>query len=72
PAERSVTLLEAAAMAGGFTKDADLNKVKVMRVEEGRRNTIFVNIKDITEKDQKDKDIPLQADDIVFVPESFF
>ena len=72
PAERSVTLLEAIAMAGGFTKDADLNKVKVMRVEEGGKATIFVNIKDITEKDQKDKDIVLQADDIVFVPESFF
>jgi len=72
PTERSVTLLEAIAMAGGFTKDADLNKVKVMRVDEGGKKTVFVNIKDITEKDQKDKDIPLQADDIVFVPESFF
>jgi len=72
PTERSVTLLEAIAMAGGFTKDADLNKVKVMRVDEGQKKTVFVNIKDITEKDQKDKDIDLQADDIVFVPESFF
>lgn len=72
PTERSVTLLEAIAMAGGFTKDADLNKVKVMRVDEGGKKTIFVNIKDITEKDQQDKDIALQADDIVFVPESFF
>ncbi|MFH0763779.1 MAG: polysaccharide biosynthesis/export family protein [Candidatus Omnitrophota bacterium] len=72
PTERSVTLLEAIAMAGGFTKDAGLNKVKVMRADEDGKKTIFVNIKDITEKDQKDKDIDLQADDIVFVPESFF
>lgn len=72
PTERSVTVLEAIAMAGGFTKDADLNKVKVMRVSEGEKKTIFVNIKDVTEKDQQDKDIALQADDIVFVPESFF
>lgn len=72
PTERSVTVLEAVAMAGGFTKDADLNKVKVMRVDEGEKKMIFVNIKDITEKDEKDKDIPLQADDIVYVPESFF
>jgi polysaccharide biosynthesis/export protein len=72
PTERSVTLLEGIAMAGGFTKDADLNRVKVMRVEEGEKKTIFVNIKDITEKNQQDKDIVLKADDIVFVPESFF
>ncbi|MFA6142168.1 MAG: polysaccharide biosynthesis/export family protein [Candidatus Omnitrophota bacterium] len=72
PTERSVTLLESIAMAGGFTKDADLGKVKVMRVEDNEKKTIFINIKDITEKDQKDKDIPLEADDIVFVPESFF
>jgi len=72
PAERSVTLLEAVAMAGGFTKDADLNRVKVMRADEGEKKTIFVNIKDITEKDRQDKDIVLKADDIVFVPESFF
>ena len=72
PAERSVTLLEAVAMAGGFTKDADLNRVKVMRVDDGQKKTVFVNIKDITEKNDQDKDIALKADDIVFVPESFF
>jgi len=72
PTERSVTLLEALAMAGGFTKDACLDKVKVMRVENNEKKTIFVNIKDITEKDQQNKDIVLEADDIVFVPESFF
>jgi len=72
PIERNVTLLEAIAMAGGFTKDADLTRVKVMRVEEGEKKTIFVNIKDITEKDEKEKDVELKADDIVFVPESFF
>lgn len=72
PTERSVTLLESIAMAGGFTKDASLDKVKIMRVENNEKKTIFVNIKDITEKDQKNKDIALEADDIVFVPESFF
>lgn len=72
PTERSITLLESVAMAGGFTKDADLGKVKIMRVEKGEKKTITVNIKDITERDQKDKDIVLQSDDIVYVPESFF
>jgi len=72
PAERDITLLEAIAMAGGFTKEADLTRAKVMRVENGEKTTITVNVKDITDKDQKEKNIVLQADDIVFVPESFF
>jgi protein involved in polysaccharide export with SLBB domain len=73
PAEREVTLLEAIAMAGGFTKDADITKTKVMRMTEGgEKKTITVNVKDITEKDEKDKNIVLQAEDIVIVPESFF
>lgn len=73
PAEREVTLLEAVAMAGGFTKDADITKTKVMRMTEGgEKKTITVNVKDITEKDEKDKNIVLQAEDLVIVPESFF
>jgi len=73
PAERDITLLEAIAMSGGFTKDADITKTKVMRVTaEGGKQTITINVKDVTEKDRKDKNIVLQAEDIVIVPESFF
>ncbi len=73
PAERDITLLEAIAVAGGFTKDADITRTKVMRVTEtGEKKTITINVKDITEKDQKDKNIVLEAEDIVIVPESFF
>ena len=73
PAERDITLLEAVAMAGGFTKDADITKTKVMRMtDSGEKQTITINVKDVTEKDQKDKNIVLQAEDIVIVPESFF
>lgn len=72
PVERDITLLEAIAMAEGFTKDADVNRTKVIRIEEGERKTLTIKVKDITEKGEKDKDIVLQPDDVVFVPESFF
>ncbi|MDD3905703.1 MAG: polysaccharide export protein [Candidatus Omnitrophica bacterium] len=72
PGEKEMTLMQAIAMAGGFTKIADLTKTKVMRMEDGKKRTIIINAKDITEKGDKDKDIILQAEDIVVVSESFF
>ena len=72
PGEKEMTLMQAIAMAGGFTKFADLTKTKVMRFENGKKKTIVINVKNITERGDKDKDITLQAEDIVVVPESFF
>lgn len=70
--EKSITAMEAIAMAGGFTQKADLNNVKVIRLEkEGEKINIPVRVSDITKKGDKDKDIVLEADDIVFVPESY-
>jgi len=72
PQEKSITLLEAIAMAEGFTKDAEVTKVRVMRVRDGGKQAIVINTKDITDSGDKDKDIVLNPDDIVYVPESFF
>ena len=72
PEEKQITLLEAIAMAGGFTKDADINGTKVIRISGGKKETIRIRVKDITDKGEKEKDIVLEPDDIVFVPESFF
>ena len=72
PGEKDMTLMQAIAMAGGFTKHAEITKTKVMRIENGDKEIITINVKDITEKGEKDKDAVLKADDMVFVPESFF
>jgi polysaccharide export outer membrane protein len=72
PEEKELTVVQAIAMAEGFTKDAAVNGTKVMRVEDGKKKTIKVKITDITDKGQKEKDIVLRPGDIVFVPESFF
>ena len=70
--EKEMTLIEAIAMAGGFTKFADANKTKIIRVKDGKEETVIVAAKDIVEKGQKDKDVMLEPDDVVSVPESFF
>lgn len=72
PAEKDLSLMEAIALAGGFSKTADIGKVKVVRAEGGKKTTIIVNAKEITEKGNKDKDVVLKPDDIVIVAESFF
>ena len=70
--EKDMTLLEMIALAGGFTKDADIKNVKIMRQEDGKQKMIKVNVRDITIKSQKEKDIVLKADDVIVIPESFF
>src|SRR3989338_3601514 len=56
PGEKDMTLMQAIAMAGGFTKHAEITKTKVMRIENGDKEIITINVKDITEKGEKDKD----------------
>ena len=73
PEEGGMTFLDAIAMAEGFTKDALLKRVKVIRTnEDGTKENIVINVKDITHRDKEEKNIILQPDDIVVVPESFF
>jgi polysaccharide export outer membrane protein len=72
PEEKTITLLEAIALAGGFTKDADINQTQIMRVKDGQTKTIVVRVSDITKRGQKDQDITIEPEDVIFVPESFF
>lgn len=70
PPEKDLTLLEAIAMAGGFTKDAYTKVIKINRIEKGEEKTLKVNANDIMAKGKKD--VVLKPDDVVVVPESFF
>ena len=71
--EGETTVLQAIAMAGGFSKIADVNSTRILRIDEkGKKQTIMINIKDITVRGEKEKDVPLKPNDVIFVPESFF
>jgi len=72
PLKGEMSVIEAISMAGGFTKIAAQNAVKVMRLEEGKKKPIRVRVADISKKGDKSKDIPLNRGDIIFVPESLF
>jgi polysaccharide export outer membrane protein len=66
-----VTLIEAISMAGGFTSDAESQNVVVVRGGLGADNILNVNVDDITSQGLLAKNMPLQPNDIVYVPKSF-
>lgn len=72
PNNKPTTVIEVITMAGGFSNVADQNGTKVIRKENGKETSIRVRVSDITQKGQKDKDVMVQPNDVVFVPESLF
>jgi len=67
-----LTVVEAISMAGGFTKIAAKNAVKIMRMENGEKKSITVKVADISKRGDKTRDVPLRRGDIIYVPESLF
>jgi protein involved in polysaccharide export with SLBB domain len=72
PTETQMTVLEAISQAGGFTKISAPNRTRIVRSVKGVGKTLNIDVSAITKKGQKDKDLPLEPNDIVFVPESRF
>ena len=65
------TLTQAIAQAGGFTDRANRKKVSIRRKDaSGKEFEISVSVRDILKG--KIKDIPLQENDTVYIPESLF
>lgn len=60
--EKDTTVLKAIAIAKGFTGKASKSKVRIIRIVDGKE-TILQKVQ---------LDTPVQADDVVVVPESFF
>ena len=69
--EKEVTVLEAITMAGGLTKYAAPNRIKVIRYEGGVGQTIKVNVKEITKSGDRSKDVVLKPGDVVVVPQGY-
>ena len=70
PYEAGITIIEAIAMAGGFTPMAAENDVQISRAERGRDETVKVRVVDVREG--KAPAVPIRPGDKVFVPERFF
>jgi polysaccharide export outer membrane protein len=67
------TAIQAIAMAGGFTGRAAQTRVRVIRThDDGRQETLVVDLAQVIKDGRKDKDIPIAANDVIVVPERFF
>ena len=70
--ESDITLLEGIGTAGGFTNFAARNSTKIIRSQNGRETVIRVKVDDITNAGTQLREIILQPNDIIIVPQSFF
>jgi polysaccharide export outer membrane protein len=64
----SLTLMQAVALAQGTTLTAKLGSARLVRNASSGRKEIAVNVKNVLKG--RDPDIPLQSDDILYVPSS--
>jgi len=70
--DKRTTILQAITLAGGFTKIASPSNTRIIRVKEGKEETIKVDILEITKRSNKNADIYLEPYDMIIIPESFF
>lgn len=72
PTETKLTVLEAISQAGGFSPLAAADRTRVVRLVDGKSQSFTIVVSDITKRGEKDKDMALEPNDIIFIPESYF
>jgi protein involved in polysaccharide export with SLBB domain len=71
PDDEIFTVSKAILKAGGFSDFADKHKVRLTRGgarSENATNTVIINVAEIWEKGKTANDVPVEADDLVYVP----
>ena len=71
PIEHPLTAFEAIMMAGGFTEDADMRKVQVIRMVNGQDRSVFVDLR-AAMRGNPAPALKVQAGDIIYVPDKLF
>ncbi|MFA5859486.1 MAG: polysaccharide biosynthesis/export family protein [Elusimicrobiota bacterium] len=71
PLRRNMTIIDALALCGGVTGIADLNKVELIRYEDGQRKVYTISVKDLLRDFGKNQGYnqPILPNDLVIVPE---
>jgi protein involved in polysaccharide export with SLBB domain len=73
PSTRDLTLTKVLQAAGGLRPFANKTQIRVTRCDkDGNQTKTIVNLNEIGEKGRIDKDIPLKAGDVVWVPETWY
>ena len=68
PLVKHLTVLQAFALAGGFTEWASKDEILLLRKENGKDVTIRVDYKEIADGNNLDQNVPIKADDTIIVP----
>ena len=68
PLVKHITVLQAFALAGGFTEWASKKEIILLRHEGGKDKIFRINYKDITKGKDFSQNLKLQADDTIIVP----
>ena len=68
PLSKELTVLQAFALAGGFTEWASKKEIILFRKEMGKERVIRINYKDIVKKMDFKNNIQIIADDTIIVP----
>src|ERR1700674_1087062 len=66
--DNQITVLQALALAGGNSPMAALDRAQIVRQVKGARESVPISVKKIL--DGRNKDVRLQAEDILFIPGS--
>jgi len=73
PATMDLTVTKVLQAAGGCKPFADKSSIRVTRCDkQGNQTRTIVNINEIGKDGRVDKDIPLRAGDVVWVPETWY
>src|SRR5665213_2429263 len=72
PTESRVTVLEAISTAGGFTPVAAQDRARLLRYVNGESRSFTIDVRTITREGQTDRDLVLEPNDVVYVPQSLF
>ena len=73
PPGEPMTLLQAIAVAGGFTELASPDRVRIVRrLEDGSQTTLKVRVSDLLGGKGRQQDLSLEPNDVIMVPEVVF
>jgi len=68
PLVKNLTVLQAFALAGGFTEWASKDEIILLRTEGGKEKIYRIDYKDITKGKDLSQNLKLKADDTIIVP----
>ena len=68
PLTKNLSVLQAFALAGGFTEWASKKEIILFRQENGKEKVIQINYKDITKNKDFSQNVKIRADDTIIVP----